>query len=56
MWGQPRGNGAGRGAEVGGGGQRGGEWEGKDFALDNGDTMQCADVLLSCTLETCMVL
>ena len=29
----------------------------RDFVLGNGRTMQCADdVLLSCTLETCMVL
>ena len=29
----------------------------RDFAWGNGHTMQCADdILLSCPLETCMVL
>ena len=40
--------------ELGQGGQVGME---RDFAMDDGFAMQCEDdVLLSCTLETCMIL
>ena len=37
---------------------KGEEWgQKRDFAQGDGHTMQCADdVLLSCTLKTCMVL
>ena len=41
----------------GGSGQSGDQWGWKDFSLGNEPTMQCADdVLLSCILETYMVL
>ena len=47
-------------AGVGWGGVGWGAWEigtEKDFAWGDGCTIQCTDdVLLSCTLETCMVL
>ena len=43
--------------EEGRGAERQGEWGWKDFAWGNGHTMQCAnDILLSCTLESSMVL
>ena len=36
---------------------KGRKWGWKETAWSNGHTMQCADdILLSCTLETCMVL
>ena len=41
---------------VGGVGQRrGGTGTETDFAWDDGHIMQCTDVLLSCTFETCMI-
>lgn len=41
---------------LGGGGQRGGLGAERDFAWGSGFTVQCAYILLSCILETCMVL
>ena len=42
--------------EISGGRQRDGKLGGKETAQGDGCTMQCADdVLLSCTLETCVV-
>ena len=44
-----------RGKGVGGGGQRGTNGDRKRLALGVGHTMQRAhDVLLSCTVDTCM--
>ena len=42
---------------VGRGGQRGDKGMERDFVWGDGNLLQCADgVLLSCILETCMVL
>ena len=41
---------------VGRGGQSRGNGDGRDFAWGDGHMTQCADILLNCTLETCMVL
>lgn len=52
---QQRGDGQRERLEVSGG-ERGGEWEQRDFAWGEGHLLQCDDVLLCCTLETYMVL
>ena len=42
---------------IGRGGQRGDKGMERDFVWGDGNLLQCADgVLLSCILETCMVL
>ena len=47
----------GKRVELGGGRQRVGELGiERDFPWGDGHTMPCVDALLSCTLETCMVL